>query len=65
MATVPGPDPDKPLPIPSAPGEEPTYEPFEEPGIGDPGWGGSEPDWMPTPYVPEREEEETALPLGV
>ena len=61
MATVPGPDPDKPLPRPGAPGVEPEYEPDEE-QFASPG---EQPSWMPEPYDPEREYEEPALPAGV
>jgi hypothetical protein len=56
MATVPGPQPGGPLPIPGAPGEEPVHEPVEEPGSGDP-YHGDEPDWIPRPYEPGREKE--------
>ncbi|HEY8485000.1 MAG TPA: hypothetical protein VIL13_10345 [Longimicrobiales bacterium] len=62
MATVPGPKPDKPLPIPGAPGEEPEYEPEEEPGPVGPERG-DEPDWLPKPYDPEREYEEPGVPI--
>lgn len=64
MATVPGPRPDRPLPPPGE-GVEPTHEPYEEPGFIEPEHG-SEPDWLPEPYEPEREAEEegVALPLG-
>ncbi len=60
MATVPGPDPDRPLPRPGAPGIDPEYEPDEQFGSPD-----ESPDWMPEPYDPEREYEEPAMPAGV
>ncbi len=63
MATVPGPRPDQPLPTPGQPAERPTEEPYQEPGWGEPEHG-AQPDWLPQPYEPEREEEEVALPLG-
>jgi hypothetical protein len=62
MATVPGPDPDRPLPRPGAPGIEPEYAPDEE-QVASPGEG--DPSWMPEPYDPEREFVEPALPAGV
>jgi hypothetical protein len=62
MATVPGPQPDKPLPRPGAPGIEPPYEEEEQ---GDPSTPrrGDEPDWLPKPYDPEREYEEPGVPI--
>ena len=62
MATVPGPDPDRPLPRPGAPGIEPEYEPDEEQRAAP---GEDQPGWIPEPYDPEREYEEPALPAGV
>lgn len=66
MATVPGPRPDRPLPTPGAPAERPMEEPMQEPGTPGPDRHGSEPDWMPQPYDPERErqEEEVGVPLA-
>jgi len=60
MATVPGPDPDKPLPRPSAPGIEPEHEEerFASPDE-------DRPSWLPEPYDPDREFAEPALPAGV
>jgi len=61
MATVPGPDPDKPLPRPGAPAVEPEYEPEQEeyePAEEKPGW-------MSEPYDPSREYVEPGLPVGV
>lgn len=64
MATVPGPDPNKPLPIPGSPAKEPPreeperYEPAprrEREEQGDPGW-------MPEKYDPAREDEEVGAP---
>ena len=64
MATVPGPRPDQPLPTPGVPAERPTEDsPYEEPGWLEPEHG-AEPDWLPRPYEPEREEEEVGLPIG-
>jgi hypothetical protein len=60
MATVPGPDPDAPLPRPGAPALEPEYEPEEEPSSPD-----ESPNWLSEPYDPEREFVEPALPAGV
>lgn len=62
MATVPGPDPDKPLPRPDAPGVEPEYEPDEEQYASP---GEDRPGWLSEPYDPSREVEEPALPAGV
>jgi hypothetical protein len=61
MATVPGPDPDKPLPRPGAPAVEPEYEPEEvefDPAEEKPGW-------MSEPYDPSREFVEPDIPVGV
>jgi hypothetical protein len=62
MATVPGPDPDKPLPRPGAPAIEPEYEPEEEqlePSEED------QPGWMSEPYDPSKEFTEPDLPVAV
>lgn len=61
MATVPGPDPDKPLPRPGTPGIEPEFEPDEslEPPQED------RPEWMSEPYDPSREFVEPELPAAV
>ncbi|HEX7048997.1 MAG TPA: hypothetical protein VF188_02195 [Longimicrobiales bacterium] len=63
MATVPGPNPDKPVPKPGAPGVEPPYEPEEEPEPVGPERS-EEPDWMPKPYDPDREFAEPGIPIG-
>lgn len=63
MATVPGPRPDRPLPMPGAPGKEPPREPEEEPEIVEPETP-DEPGWLPQPYDPEREYEEPGIPIG-
>ena len=62
MATVPGPDPDKPLPRPGAPGVEPEYEPEEEPF--QPGQE-DRPEWLTEPYDPSREYVDPGLPAAV
>lgn len=62
MATVPGPDPDKPLPRPDAPAVEPEYEPEEE-QFANP--DEDRPEWLPEPYDPDREIVEPELPAGV
>jgi hypothetical protein len=62
MATVPGPDPDKPLPRPGAPGVEPEYEPEEE-EFSDP--AEDQPSWMSEPYDPSREYAEPESPVTV
>ena len=63
MATVPGPDPDKPLPRPGAPGVEPEYEPDEE-AFGEPRED-ERPEWMSEPYDPSKEFVEPDVPAGV
>ena len=63
MATVPGPDPDKPLPRPGAPGVEPEYEPEEE-GFDMPSED-DRPGWMSEPYDPSKEYVEPDVPAGV
>ena len=60
MATVPGPRPDRPLPTPGAPEEAPVEEPVEEPGTE----RIAQPDWLPTPYDPDREYEEPGVPVA-
>ena len=62
MATVPGPDPDRPLPRPGAPAIEPEYEPEEE--RSDPSEQDA-PGWMSEPYDPSKEYAEPELPAGV
>ncbi len=47
MATIPGPDPDTPPPIPDKPAKEPPREPERE----DPP---EEPDWKPEKWTPEK-----------
>jgi len=64
IATVPGPNPDKPLPQPGAPGKEIPVEPEEEPDHIGPERS-DDPDWLPKPYDPEREYEEPGVPLGL
>jgi hypothetical protein len=61
MATVPGPDPNKPLPIPDAPAQEP---PREEPERYEPAPRRSDdPDFVPPErWTPEKEEEEVGTP---
>lgn len=62
MATVPGPDPNKPLPIPDAPAQEP---PREEPERYEPAPRRSDddPDFAPPErWTPEKEEEEVGTP---
>lgn len=61
MATVPGPDPDQPLPRPGAPGVEPEYEPEEESFSPEE----DRPEWLTEPYDPSREYAEPELPAGV
>lgn len=61
MATVPGPDPDRPLPRPGAPALEPEHEPDEEHSA----TPDEQPSWLPEPYDPDREYSEPALPAGV
>lgn len=62
MATVPGPDPDKPLPVPGAPGKE---LPDEEPERYEPAprrQDEDEPEWAPGEWDPETEKEEEGAP---
>ena len=73
MATVPGPNPDQPLPRPGAPAAEPFQEPHHEPdeqrraAPGPDSRPDERPDWgdAPTPWSPERESIETDVPAGV
>lgn len=60
MATVPGPDPNKPPPIPGAPAKEPEREPERyEPAPR----RSDEPDFdRPEKWTPEKEEEEVGTP---
>ena len=67
MATVPGPQHDRPLPTPGAPAEapveEPAYDPEEERHASP---GPSRPEWdEPAPWSPEREQVERDIPAGV
>ena len=59
MASVPGPDPDRPLPRPGAPGLEPEHEE---------GWELA-PDedlpWQADPWDPAREQEEQDAPAAL
>jgi hypothetical protein len=65
MATVPGPQPDRPLPTPGAP-EEPPYErEREDERVASPPDREADPSWLPEPYSPEREQVEPDLPAGV
>src|SRR5690625_4038165 len=64
MATVPGPNPDKPLPRPGAPAEEPPHEPIEEPDHVGPDRA-DDPRWVPQPYDPERERDERGVTIGL
>jgi hypothetical protein len=64
MATVPGPQQDRPLPKPGAPGIEPPHEEeYEEgPEVPEP-HRRDNPDWLPKPYDPERELSEPGVPI--
>ncbi|MEX2282246.1 MAG: hypothetical protein WEE89_07160 [Gemmatimonadota bacterium] len=58
MASVPGPDPDRPLPRPAAPEQEPEHEEEEQ-------WESAPdeaPSWLPEPYDPSREHREYETP---
>jgi len=60
MASVPGPDPNKPLPRPDAPAQEPEHEESEQ-------WEASpneQPSWLPEPYDPSREREYIDEPVA-
>jgi hypothetical protein len=61
MASVPGPDPNKPLPKPGAPGQEPEHE-EEEPWELAPD---EAPSWLPEPYEPARENQEQDVPAAL
>jgi hypothetical protein len=62
MASIPGPDPDRPFPRPGPPAEQPFPEHDEEERrAAEP----ESPDWSPEPYDPERERVEPALPAAV
>jgi hypothetical protein len=60
MASVPGPDPNKPLPRPGAPGLEPEHEEDER-------WEAApeEAPWEEEPWEPSREREEIETPASV
>ncbi len=62
MASVPGPDPDRPLPRPGAPAKEPAKEPDEDDRRIATPERQVEPPWMPRPYSPERETVEPEAP---
>lgn len=65
MATVPGPQPDRPLPSPGAP-EAPPYEREEEDRrVASPDRDDSDPSWLPEPYSPDREQVEPEQPAAV
>jgi hypothetical protein len=64
MATVPGPQPDRPLPTPGVP-EEPPHEREEEERVASPSREDTDPSWLPEPYSPERERVEPDLPAAV
>jgi hypothetical protein len=59
MASVPGPDPDKPLPRPGAPAQEPEHD--EERWEAAPE---EAPLWLPEPWDPAREYEEQGEPAA-
>jgi hypothetical protein len=62
MASVPGPNPDRPFPPPGAPAERPDPEHDEEERrAADP----AQPEWVPEPYDPDHERVEPALPAAV
>lgn len=63
MATVPGPDPDRPLPRPDAPGIEPQEEPSEDDRRIATPEREADPPWLPEPYDPERETIEPEAPV--
>jgi hypothetical protein len=69
MATVPGPNPDQPLPRPDAPAQEPLREPEHDPDEQRRAAPGpdSRPEWSdePVPWNPERERVEQDVPAGV
>jgi hypothetical protein len=60
MASVPGPDPNQPLPRPGAPGAEPEYEEEER-------WELAPADepWESEPWDPAREREQIETPTAV
>jgi hypothetical protein len=65
MASVPGPQPDRPLPPPGVP-EEPPYEREEQDEqVASPPREDTDPGWLPEPYSPDREHAEPDLPAGV
>ena len=67
MATVPGPNPDGPLPRPGAPAQEPMREPEQNPDEERQASPRSRPEWEETerPWSPERERVEEDVPAGV
>jgi hypothetical protein len=58
MASVPGPDPDRPLPRPSAPGLEPEHEEEWELAPDE------DAPWESEPWDPAREREEVDAPAA-
>ena len=65
MATVPGPRPDRPLPTPGVPAEQPDREYDEEEERQASPEREETPSWAPEPYDPEREYVEPSAPVGV
>lgn len=64
MSTVPGPRPDGPLPRPGAPAErEVQREDERERREAAP--APEQPDWMPEPFDPEREQQPVQEPAAV
>ena len=65
MATVPGPRPDRPLPTPGVPAEQPEREEDDDERQASPRRDDDTPSWVPQPDDPEREYVEPAAPVGV
>jgi hypothetical protein len=67
MATVPGPNPDQPLPRPGAPAHEPMREPDRERDDDRHASPNTRPEWEDAPpaWSPEREQVERDMPAGV
>ena len=64
MATVPGPNPDRPLPTPGVPAQQPERE-YEEEEERRAAPDHDEPSWAPEPYDPDREVIEPTAPVAV
>lgn len=62
MATVPGPNPDRPLPTPGSPAERPLETEEDDRREAGPE---ERPAWEPEPYDPERELVEPDVPAAV